>query len=343
MFNIQKRLERPEGYRGETPVVFLTFNRPDLSRRVFERIRLARPRRLYFVSDGPRLQREEDAALVAATRAIADEVDWPCEVIRDFAPGNLGCRDRVCSGIDHAFECDESVIILEDDCLPDPSFFGFCEQLLRRYLDEPKVMHIGGDNFLWGRVKLQGSYYFSKYAHIWGWASWRRAWRLRDMECSAWLPDRRLAVVTDYLENEVEAGFWEGVFGTLMPGARTLNTWDYPWMLSIWAHQGKCISPSRNLVRNLGFREDATHTDKYHAPLDLPAERISFPLYHPSERNINVVADRVTFDVWCLWKEPRLWKARINQLRIQVGSLRNRLGWWSNRQQTDVVDAGKGV
>ena len=164
-------------YNLRTPVALLIFNRPDTTERVFNAVAKARPSKLLVVADGPRDSRPGEAARCEQTRAIIKRVDWDCEVITNFADRNMGCKLRVSSGIDWIFEQVEEAIILEDDCLPDPSFFRFCDEMLERYRDNERVGMVSGGNLQFGRHRGTGSYYFSKYTHIWGWASWRRAWK----------------------------------------------------------------------------------------------------------------------------------------------------------------------
>ena len=174
----------------QTPVAFLIFDRPHLTERVFAEIARQKPRELYVVCDGAKPADEISAANVDRTRKIVERVDWNCDVKSNFSDSNLGCKRRVSSGLKWVFEQVERAIILEDDCLPDPSFFGYCESLLERYADDSRVSAISGNNFQFGRSRTDASYYFSKYAHCWGWATWRHAWNLLDLDC--WpLPIRR--------------------------------------------------------------------------------------------------------------------------------------------------------
>src|SRR5687767_13684909 len=164
-----------------TPVALLVFNRPQATARVFEAVARARPPRLLVVADGPRADRPDDGELCHQTRAIIERVDWPCEVMKDYSDTNLGCRKRVSSGLDWVFSNVADAIILEDDCLPEPSFFPFCEELLERYRDDERVAMIRAGNFLEGRRVASTSYYFSRWFHIWGWATWARAWKHNDV------------------------------------------------------------------------------------------------------------------------------------------------------------------
>ncbi len=172
------------------PIIFFIFNRPAETFRVFERIREARPEKLLIVADGPRSSRAGEAALCRQTREILDRVDWPCEVLTNFADTNMGCGRRIAGGLDWAFEEVEEGIIVEDDCLPDPSFFRYCAKLLDRYRADERVMMISGDNFQNGVSRTSDSWYFSQLRHCWDWATWRRAWRHFDFAMSDW-PQRR--------------------------------------------------------------------------------------------------------------------------------------------------------
>jgi hypothetical protein len=170
----------------ETPIAFFIFNRPHLTQKVFDAIRQAQPKILLVVADGSRFDRADETELCAQTRAVIKQVDWDCQVLTNFSETNLGCKRRVSSGLNWVFETVEEAIILEDDCLPHPTFFPFCETLLDYYRHDSRIMNISGENFQFGRQRTQDSYYFSRYNHCWGWASWRRAWNNYDVEMQLW-------------------------------------------------------------------------------------------------------------------------------------------------------------
>lgn len=243
----------------DTPVLFLVFNRPDLTQQVFERIREQRPRRLFIAADGPRSHLPAEKVRCDVTRRfVLDGIDWECEVKTLFRDGNLGCRNAVSSAITWFFEHVEEGIILEDDCLPERDFFRFCSFLLERYRHNSEVMHIGGVNFQQGRWRGEGSWYFSKYPHIWGWATWRRAWNHYDVH-AAGLDDFLASQAWRNLCSEpAEAALWEPLFHSVRDG--TLDTWDFQWTYAVWKNNGCAALPQVNLVTNLGFRADATHT-----------------------------------------------------------------------------------
>lgn len=242
-----------------TPVAFLVFNRPDLARRVFERIRQARPPELFLVCDGPRAHVPADAEAVAQVRAFLETaVDWPCTVHRDFAESNLGCRRRVASGLDWVFSQVEQAIILEDDCLPDPSFFTFCDAMLERYRDDPRILHINGTSFLPPGDRVRDSYFFSKHVWVWGWATWRRAWQQYDPLMATW--DERLPRLEASFDTRYERAFWLATFDEARADWEKTNTWDFQWFYTCWTLGGMSVVPGVNLVENLGFGGAATHT-----------------------------------------------------------------------------------
>jgi len=196
---------------------------------------------------------------VAQVRAFLETaVDWPCTVHRDFAEENLGCRRRVASGLDWVFSLAEQAIILEDDCLPDPSFFVFCDAMLARYRDDPRVMHVNGTNFLPPGECGRASCFFSKYVWVWGWATWRRAWQQYDPLMGTW--EERLPLLEASFDSGQERAFWLSTFNHARADWTRANTWDFQWIYTCWTKGGLSIVPRVNLVENLGFGCGATHT-----------------------------------------------------------------------------------
>lgn len=276
----------------ETPIAFCFFNRPDVTRRVFEAIRNAKPRRLLLIGDGPRANYADDYRLVSETRAVVEQVDWDCEVQTNYSEANLGCAKRMASGLTWAFEQSEELIVLEDDCLPDPSFFGYCESLLERYRDEEQVMMISGDNFQAQRWS-ENSYYFSRWPHIWGWASWRRTWQHFDLGIESWPSAKRNGSLKDAFSGPEEEVFWSQILDQVHRGE--IDTWDYSLAYACWINKGLTILPETNLVSNLGFGDSATHTtDPMSRLANLQAHPIG-ELIHPSEVTVNRAADDYTW------------------------------------------------
>jgi hypothetical protein len=276
-----------------TPVAFLIFNRPDTTARVFEAIRQAKPPQLLVVADGPRPDRADDIEKCKAARAIIEGVDWDCEVLTNYSDLNLGCKNRVSSGLDWVFDTVEQAIILEDDCLPHPSFFRFCQDLLDYYRNDQRIMAISGDNFQFGRKRTGYSYYFSCYNHIWGWASWRRAWQYYDVKMKLWQEIRDGNWLESILGKTQAVKYWRKIFQTYYDGK--IDTWDYPWTFACWIQNGLTILPNVNLVSNIGFGEDATHTSSSKSRLaNLGVQEMNFPLKCPPFLIRNEGADNYT-------------------------------------------------
>ena len=294
-----------------TPVAFIIFNRPDITAQVFSEIARARPTKLLVISDGPRADRPGEANIVAATREIIKQVDWECEVLTNYSEFNLGCKRRVSSGIDWVFEQVEEAIILEDDCLPDPSFFRFCQELLERYRYDRRIGLISGDNFQFGNRRSDDSYYFSKYTHIWGWASWRDRWSSSyDVSLKKWPLARDEGWLADMLGEKSEASYWRGIFERVYRGE--IDTWDYQWVFANWSEGWMSVTPSVNLISNIGFGGDATHTQQNSIFADMNVEAIQYPLKHPQFMVRNTVADFYTYKV--MFSRP-IWKRVASKIR----------------------------
>ncbi len=306
-------------FRLTTPVAFIIFNRPDTTARVFAEIAKAKPPKLLVIADGPRANRTGEAERVAETRAIIERVDWDCEVLTNFSESNQGCRNRVSSGIDWVFEQVPEAIILEDDCLPAPTFFRFCEEMLERYRHDQRVGMISGDNFQFGRRYGQDSYYFSKYMHIWGWATWRDRWRHSyDVSMTNWPRVCDEGRLSDLCGDEDDVGYWRGVLERVYNGS--IDTWDYQWVFANWLEGRLCALPAVNLISNIGFGAEATHTTGVSTLANLPTTDMQFPLTHPIIHVRNVAADRFS-DRHCfrppLWK--RIYRALIGKLVAIAG------------------------
>lgn len=276
----------------ETPVAFCIFNRPEVTRQVFQAIARAQPRSLFLIGDGPRDGHAGEHERVSKTRDIVNQIDWPCDVKSNFSQHNMGCKRRMATGIGWAFEHSEELIILEDDCLPDPTFFGYCEQLLERYRNDDRIMMISGDNFQPHR-RSRNSYYFSRWPHIWGWASWRRAWNRFDVEISSWPRVKAGRGLRSVFDSEQEYRYWESLLDRQHAGE--IDTWDFPWAYACWATGGLTILPETNLISNLGFSDTATHTTDHNSKLaNLPTEPMG-NLTHPSQIVPHAIADQFTW------------------------------------------------
>ena len=266
-------------WKLKTPVAFIIFNRPNPTERVFAEIAKAKPPKLLVVADGPRPNLPGEAKKCAETRAIIENVDWNCEVLTNFSDVNLGCKNRVSSGLDWVFDQAPEAIILEDDCLPHPSFFRFCEELLDRYRDDERIGMISGDNFQFGRKRTNASYYFSRYNHVWGWASWQRAWKYHDQEAAVWPVLRKGGWLDVLVNNPGERKYWAKIFQAVHEGS--IDTWDYQLTLAAWSQGMLAILPNVNLISNIGFGGEATHTHGVSIYADMKVEPMDFPLRHP--------------------------------------------------------------
>jgi len=242
------------------------------------------------IADGPRADHPADGDSCAAVRRIAERINWPCELLKNYSETNLGCGRRVASGIDWVFANVDEAIILEDDCLPDPGFFRFCAELLARYREDDRVMQISGSNFLFGRRVTQHSYYFSRYPLCWGWATWRRAWRHFDFEMRAWKADPEHCLAR--FENQAERAFWRSVWNKVVEGR--VDTWCYQWALSVLMADGLAATPATNLITNIGFGAGATHTSSRLLALRPAVTAIKFPLRHSEQCEASLEADRLT-------------------------------------------------
>jgi len=288
----------------KTAVLFLVFNRPDTTTQVFDAIRRVRPQRLYVAADGHRADRAGEAARVESVRKIATAVDWPCDVKTLFRDQNLGCKRAVSGAITWFFEHEEKGIILEDDCLPHPDFFNFCETMLDYYRDDERVDVITGNNFQNGQQRGTASYYFSKYNHCWGWASWRRVWRHYQGDLSFWPDWKQSDEWRSHCPDKVERHYWEKTFDQVHAGG--IDSWAYPWTACVWKHGGLTVTPNVNLVTNIGFGVDATHTcDPNGHQANMPVAALP-EIVHLAVAVQDRVADRYVFDhhfggKWLCW------------------------------------------
>jgi hypothetical protein len=279
----------------KTSVTCIIFKRPETTERVFEVIRQVKPSKLFVIADGPRTNREGEAEKCEATRAIIERVDWDCEVIKNYSDINLGCAKRVSSGLDWVFNHTEETIILEDDCIPHPSFFRFCEELLEKYRHDTRISTISAQNVQFGRRRTNYSYYFSRYSHCWGWASWRRAWQHYDLSIKLWKEVQAENLLNDIVIDPKAVNYWRRIFQSVYENPTGI-TWDYQWTFACWMQGSLSIIPNVNLVSNVGVGADATHfnSNKKFSFINIPTERMEFPLKHPPFIVRNVKADIFT-------------------------------------------------
>jgi hypothetical protein len=281
-----------------TAVLLVLFNRPAATRTVFETIRRAQPPRLYLAADGPRLGHPEDEAKCREARAVASLIDWRCEVKILFRGQNLGCGRGPAEAYSWFFSHEEEGIILEDDCVPDLSFFPFCQELLEKYRHDPRVMHITGTSFVNGqRRNVQYSYYFSIHPHEWGWASWRRAWQLYDFEIKSFPEVTAEGKLRRHYSSPLEYWYRMSKFRNTY-GKPDVSWWDYQWNFALHVHDGLAIVPAVNLVSNIGFGPEATHTvSAKDARGSNGVATMAFPLRHPPVVTPDRTTDRQYFQL----------------------------------------------
>jgi hypothetical protein len=278
---------------SKAPIAFIIFNRPRHTRESFSVIRAQRPSRLFIIADGPRAGHATDAHRCQETRAVVEQIDWPCEVSRLYADQNMGCKRRVSSGLDWVFEQTDRAIVLEDDCVPHADFFSYCDDLLERYASDERVWVITGNNFQDGQVRGDASYYFSKYNHCWGWATWSRAWQNYRVDIPFWLEWKQTPDWRRKTPDRIERKVWTDLLDRVQAGL--IDTWDYQWTACVWFHGGLTATPNKNLVTNIGFGPDATHTVTDDDQDGMQIEALG-PLTHPRRVKQDSAADRFVFN-----------------------------------------------
>lgn len=301
----------------QTPILLLIFNRMSTTVRVFEKIKEQKPKYLFIASDGARHNKEGEQPVVESIRKyVLDQIDWDCEVKTLFRDQNFGCGVAPYTAITWFFKNVEKGIILEDDCLPLPGFFSFCEEMLNHYKDDKRIYEISGHNLQAGNVRGDGSYYFSNYGGIWGWATWARAWEKYDYNMSNLEEFISTNTLNNIFLNKVEREFWLKTFSK----AKELGSWwDYQWLLTIWHNGGICIVPNGNLIINIGFDGESTHTinrpDWYNKAISL-AYSYSKTI-HPKQILVSDDADRFQFAL----------TNQRNLIKRGIGFLKRTLKW----------------
>jgi hypothetical protein len=327
----------------KTPVVLIIFKRPDLTKLVVDALERVRPETLLVVADGPRASVKGEREATEATRAVIDRISWNCEILRNYSDENLGCGRRPATGISWALEQVPEAIILEDDCVPHPSFFRFCEELLERYRDDERIMHVAGSTYRRAPLETPYSYVFSRINGAWGWATWRRAWRHFDLAVSQWAELRGTPWLSRILDDEQVVRAWAREFDVALERKGDVSYWDHQWTFACWAQNGLSITPRVNLVTNVGWGVESTHNFSEHDPLcNLPTSEMVFPLLHPPSVLRSQEADRQFIrEVLAprLWKPsavrmlasrmaPAFIKARFKRAATAVGAVAQELLHW---------------
>lgn len=274
-----------------SPILFLIFNRPDTTEKVWQIITKAKPPRLYIAADGPRLDRLDEAKKCEETRKITEKVDWPCEVKRLYRPENLGCGKGVSGAITWFFQNEEQGIIIEDDIEANPDFFEYCDIMLDRYSENQSVQMIVGHNAFYNGYESDVTYYMSSLFHMWGWATWRRVWDTYVFDAKTLdgsLFDQKLS------SRDLPKGcirYWMSVFDMMQN--HPSDTWDYQLYFNQILNDRYSIIPYKNLTRNIGFTEDATHTTKENINEMRHTAESPLPINHPINSHFDKNADRV--------------------------------------------------
>jgi hypothetical protein len=295
------------------PILFIVFNRLDTTRQVFEAIRQAKPAQLFVAADGPRTNKEGEAEKCDAVRKyVLDHIDWECDLQTRFQETNLGCGEGPSSAISWFFDHVEEGIILEDDCLPHPDFFEYCSELLEKYKNNNQIAIISGYNLQAGRKHGSGSYYFSKYVGIWGWATWKRVWNGYQFDLNLLDKDWMWQRIDDLFKTQKERKYWKSIFETM--ANRLIDTWDYQLCFHIWYNTMSSITPNVSLVKNIGFGEGATHTLDPNTKAALVELSPIIPLVHPSQIKISEKADDYLFKT--LYMPPESILSRVRKKRV---------------------------
>lgn len=304
-----------KNYKTKSPVLFLIFNRPDTTITVFNAIKEARPAKLYIAADGPRAERPGEDIRCKETLSIVENIDWDCEVKRLYRENNLGCKNAVSGAIDWFFENEEEGIILEDDCLPAKSFFYYCDTVLEKYRDDTRIRHITGSDMQRGKKWGEASTYFANQTHVWGWATWKRVWKDYDKDLKIYQQDEVEEKLKQLFTDQFLIGDWTNIFRELKAGK--IDTWDYQLALINYFNNGLSVNPNVNLISNIGFRADATHTLSPESPYsNMPLEEISeitYPKYILPEKDADYAVFSLALNLEERWKKHNLLRRRFKR------------------------------
>jgi len=301
-----------------TPVAFVVFNRPDCAARTLAAIRDARPPRLMVVADGPRPGNRDDADKCAAVRRlIEDGIDWPCEVERNYSDINLGCAERVAGGLTWAFSRCERLVVIEDDCLPDESFFRFCDELLERYANDTRVGQVCGCPRYFSTVERGTSYIFSRYGAIWGWASWRRAWASYSLRLESWPRFYASGGLDAVVQSRAERALRAALYRRLHE--EKPDTWDFQWGYAKLSQGMLSAVPCRNLIENIGFAGGGAHVAQG-STFGLYRTHLDFPLVHPEFVLPDIPFDRAFSRAFTSASSTPLWRRVARAVRHAVNA-----------------------
>ena len=274
------------------PILLIAFNSPETTKKVFEAIKIAKPKKLFISVDGPRNEKEKEK--VEEVKKIISKVDWNCKVKKRIFDENQGIIKGAGGAIDWFFDNVKEGIVFDDDCVPDQSFFRFCAEMLEKYRDDVRIMHISGDNFQKRRSKSKFSYYFSKYTYMWGWASWSRAWKENDAQMKNYFKLKHSNYFSKQIPNLIERNYLKRLFREAYKDPKRI---DSKWLFTVFVKRGLTIAPNKNLVQNIGFYSGSTNTKDIDSFLSTPSKSLEFPLKHPLKVKLNRTADK-NYAIW---------------------------------------------
>lgn len=307
------------------PVAFFFFNRPQYTVKVMERIREARPSTILLIADGPREDKPEEKDLCKQTRELVlSMIDWNPTILQNFSDRNMGCRKRISSGLSWVFEQVPEAIILEDDTVPETTFFRYASELLERYREDVRIGAISANNFQPQPMQTAFSYYFSGFFHGYGWATWRRVWACYDEAMSDWIALRDQGFLKNRFPKLEHVKYWSDLFDATHQGC--IDTWDYQWTFALWKSQLLTVTPRWNLATNIGVGVDSTHMKEYNPTYHgISTKPMAFPIIHPKKISINEDAD--LYSQIHVFGEAKLYtlKARLSRLWKKTLNLPERL------------------
>ncbi len=297
------------------PILLIIFNRPDKVQLLIQALEKLGPSRIFVSADGPRPNVDSDIELCEKTRNIINNINWPCEIVRRYQDTNTGCKINASESVSWFFEHVDEGIILEDDCIPTESFFPFCRELLDRYRDETKVMHISGNTFLLPQEVSDKSvsYYFSRCPQLWGWATWKRAWKHYDISMLHLDSIKSDTNVNNLFLRKEHLDYWIKHCQHIRDN--NIDTWDAQWQYTMMYHGGYAISPLYNQINNIGFGINATHTKEEINNVSVPTRNFSFPLKHPSHVTADKIADERLMNKFYIRK---WWQKLFSKIRKMI-------------------------
>ena len=276
------------------PIVYVCFNRPEITKKTFEHIKKIKPSKLFLILDGPRKNNKQDKIRCLKVKKIVQDINWDCKLYRNFSKENLGLKNRFFTGLDWVFNNTNEAIILEDDCLPHKDFFYFCEAMLKKYKNSDRVKFITGNNFQnSNEIEVDEDYYFSKYSHIWGWATWKKTWTDVKREDVFW----KNKIINSEFEmmksSPKEKKYWKNMYYSVLNNK--LNSWAIYLLFSIWNNKGLTVTPKINLIKNLGL-SSGTNTKNLDIKLEISNKSLNKPLKHPKKIKVNFKKDLYVFN-----------------------------------------------